>query len=261
MGDGFAEPSKRYDNTGFRVVRANQSPAPAWLPLDIAAACTADIISTVTHVGADPFTLEGSRLASASWLRKNGYSEPGLPDDGHVPIPDTQPPGYFQVRMPPAKNAIILSGPDGAQPQPVTLEFPTGERRRYSELSFLHCTCWGSGTLRVLLNYETGKAVSATMPVIDWAPKEKSGALTRTSPIPAELRVAVTSHDVHPKFGVPVEMFAQRIPADPERVLRSLTLSFESLTPPNGPYYNGCSRADRLKSLTFNGSLGFLADL
>ena len=55
--------------------------------------------------------LRGSRLASASWLRKNNFPEPGLPDDGRVPIPDTQPPGYFQVRMPPARNAIILSGP------------------------------------------------------------------------------------------------------------------------------------------------------
>lgn len=199
-----------------------------WQPLDIAAACTADIISTGDRRSADQFTFNGGRLASASWQRKNGYPEPGVPDDGRVQIPDTTPAEYFQVRMPPAKNAIFLSGPEGVQTRPVTIELATGERRCYSELAILHCTCWGNGTLRVDLRYETGAEASITMPVVDWGPKG------RAVPMPAESRVAVNLHMIHPKFGAPVEIHSRTIPADSKRVLRSLVFSFkhDSITPP-----------------------------
>lgn len=210
-----------------------QEHPPKWVPLDISAACAADLISTDTHTAANQFTHSGSRLASASWLRKNNLPEPGLPDDGRVPIPESLPPGYFQVRMPPARNAIILSGPEGTQPKPVTIELAAGERLHYSELAVLHCTCWGNGSLRVLLRYETGEPASTTIPVVDWAPKDAKGNPTRTGPLPPELRVAVTTRNIHP-IGGTVEMLAQRIPVDPKRVLRSLTLSVATLTGPNG---------------------------
>ncbi len=196
----------------------------AWQTLDIAAACTVDIISTDASQSADQFTFNGGRLASASWLRKNNFPEPGLPDDGRVQIPDATQPGFFQVRTPPAKNAILFSGPEGAQPQPVTIELAEGERRRYSELSVLHCACWGGGTFRVLFNYETGEPVSTTFSVVDWSHRGRKG------PLPAELRVAVNTRDTHPTGGGPIEMHSLRFPSDPERVLRSLTFSFESLT-------------------------------
>lgn len=200
----------------------------AWQPLDIAAVCTADIISTADRRSADQFTFNGGRLASASWQRKNGYPELGLPDDGRVQIPDATPPGFFQVQMPPAKSAILLSGPEGVQPQPVTMELAAAERRCYSELAVLHCTCWGHGSLRVLLRYETGSDVSVIMPVVDWGPKG------RPVPLPAQSSVAVSLHGIHPKFGAPVEIHSRKIPADSKRVLRSLVFSFESgsLTPP-----------------------------
>ncbi|MCX6900052.1 MAG: SUMF1/EgtB/PvdO family nonheme iron enzyme [Verrucomicrobia bacterium] len=202
--------------------------ASAWLPLDIATACNADIISTAERQSSDQFTFNGGRLASTSWLRKNGHPEPGLPDDGRVQIPDTPPPGFFQVRTPPAKNAMLLSGPEGCQPQPVTVELTAGERGRYSELVILHTTCHGNGTLRVLLRYETGLETTVSMPVFDWSPRG------RTGPLPADLRVAATSRDTYPGGVRIAEMFAQRIPADPLRTLRSLTFSFDSLTPAKG---------------------------
>jgi hypothetical protein len=204
-----------------------------WVPLDISAACSVDLVSTDTHTAADQFTYSGSRLASASWLRKNNFPEPGLPDDGRVAIPETQPPAYFEVRMPPAKNAMILSGPEGTQPQPITIELAGDGRRHYSELAFLHCTCWGNGTLRVSLRYESGEPESVTIPVADWAPTDIKGNQMRAGPLPAELHVAVTSRNIHP-IGGTVEMLAQRIPTDPERKLHSLTLSVATLTGPMG---------------------------
>ncbi len=205
-----------------------RSASSAWVPLDISAACTADIISTDSRKSADQFTFNGGRLASASWLRKNGYPEPGLPDDGRVQIPGATPSDVFQVNRPPAKNAILLSGPEGVQPRPVTLELAGGERCRYSELAILHCACWGSGTLRVLLRYASGATVSLTIPAFSWGEKGRPGPLT------AEVRVAVASRDTHPTGGSSVEMLSLRIPTDPQRMLNSLTFSFESSTPPKG---------------------------
>ena len=202
--------------------------AADWQALDMAAACTSDIISTADRESKNQFTFNGGRLASASWQRKNRSPEPGVPDDGRVQIPGVTPAGFFQVRMPPHKNAILLSGPEGVQPEPVTVELVAGERRRYSELAILQSSCWGEGTLQVLLRYETGAETTAALPVFDWSVKG------RTAPLPAEVRVAVRLHGIHPKFGAPAEMHAHRIPVDPKRTLRSLTLSIGSLRPLKG---------------------------
>jgi len=205
----------------------------AWLPLDIAAACTADVISTESHLSKDQFDPNGTRLMSASFLSKKGYSETGVPDDGRVLIPDSTPPAIFQMRMPPAKNAILISGPEGTQPQPVTIELTAGDRRHYSELAILHCATWGSGTLRVLLRYETGADVSTIIPVVDWSLRG------RTGPVPAELRPVVVSRCIAPKLGPNwvswlVNLFTQSVSTDPARALRALTFSFEAATPPKG---------------------------
>ena len=218
------------------IVATGSSPAPsissAWLPLDIGAACTSDIINTDSHTSADQFDLNGARLLTGSLLSKKGYSEAGIPDDGRVPIPTAVPTGIFQMQMPPAKNAILLSGPEGVQPQPVTVELAAGERRHYSELTLLQCATWGSGKLRVLSHYETGADVFAIIPVVDW------GLRGRTGPVPPELQLAFATRCVAPKVGpnyvspFTCEVFAERIPADPSRILRSLSFSFESLTPP-----------------------------
>ncbi len=214
---------------GRATVSSTQSPRSwpteaVWMPLDIGGACSDDIISTASRKAANQFTYNGGTFASASWLRKNGYPEPGLPDDGRVPIPDSSPPGFFQVRMPPAKNAILLSGPAGFYPQPATIELTAKDRRRYSELVILHTTCHGNGSLRVTLQYETGSETRISIPVLDWFPAARTGLL------PTDLRVAVTSHDT--TGGLVAQMLAQRISADPQRRLASLTLSFESLMPP-----------------------------
>ncbi|MGD0091177.1 MAG: SUMF1/EgtB/PvdO family nonheme iron enzyme [Planctomycetota bacterium] len=200
--------------------------AGAWLPLDLSSSCTVDIISTATHQAADQFTHSKGTLTSASWLRQNGNPEPGIPEDGRVAIPDTQPAGFLQVRMPPAKNAFLLSGPQGRQPQPVTVDLALNQRGCYAELAILHCTHFGNGTVRVTLRYETGPEGTAILHALDWNPK-------REGPVPANLRLAVTVRDTfgHGKVFVG-EMFAERIPADPRRILRSLVFTFDTLTAP-----------------------------
>ena len=159
-------------------------------------------------------------MASASWLRKNGFPGAGVPDDGQVAIPDTSPPNFFQIRIPPARNAILISGPEGGYPQPVTVELAAKDRSRLSELAILHTTCHGNGVLRVTLHYETGGDTTASIPVLDWFYNARNG------PLPADVRVAVISHDTHPTGGKPAEVLAQKIAADPRRVIRSLTFSF-----------------------------------
>ncbi|HPA19585.1 MAG TPA: DUF1080 domain-containing protein [Verrucomicrobiae bacterium] len=222
----------RISGVAFRNIRikplgATSPTAVAWIPLDISDACSADVISTAFRPAADPFTFNGGTLATTSWLRKNGFPQPGLPDDGSVQIPGTAPPGSFRVKMPPGRNAALLSGPQGPFPQPVTVELTADERRRYAEVAILHVTCWGDGTLRALLHYETGADSTVSIPLCDWFP----GARTVS---PAGLQVAVASHDTHPTGGKPMEMFAQRVPTDPRRKLCSLTFSIGSLRPPKG---------------------------
>ncbi|MFA7006429.1 MAG: hypothetical protein WC429_20475 [Verrucomicrobiia bacterium] len=209
------------------LTRGAPAAASAWLPVDIAAACNADVISTESRKAANQLTFNGGTLASASWLRKKGYPQPGLPDDGRVQIPDATPAECFQIRVPPAKNAILISGPEGRFPQPATVELTAADRRRYSELVVLQATCWGNGTLRVILRYETGLETTASIPLLDWFPGGRAS-------LPDGVRVAVTSHDTHPTGGKLAEILAHRIPADPQRVLRSLTFSISSLTPPKG---------------------------
>jgi hypothetical protein len=205
-----------------------QTEASHWVALNLAEACNADIITTGTRNAANRFTFNGGTLASASWLRKNGYSEAGLPDDGRVPIPNSKPQGFFQVRMPPSKNAMVISGPQGAYPQPVSLELSESERDRYSELAVLTVACWGSGKLRATLHFETGVDASCLISVPSWS----AGDLPEL--LPSDVSAAVTSRDTHPSFGITVQMFAQRIAADPHRKLCSVTFAFDSLTPAKG---------------------------
>ncbi|MGA2622049.1 MAG: SUMF1/EgtB/PvdO family nonheme iron enzyme, partial [Thermoguttaceae bacterium] len=207
---------------------AGKSPSPqaAWVPLDIARACNADVISTDSHKPEDTFTFNGGTLASASWLRQHGHSEPGLRDDGRVPIPNSEPLSFFQVRMPPAKNAVLLTGPAGRQPRQVVVELAAEQHHHCSKVAILLTTCWGDGILNVALRYENGPETTATVPVVDWTPKG------RTVPIPENLRPAVTSRDTHPQYGVPVSMFAGEVTADPLRELRAMTFSVASRTPP-----------------------------
>jgi serine/threonine protein kinase/Leucine-rich repeat (LRR) protein len=204
----------------------------AWAPLDIAAACTADIISTDSHKAANQFTFNGSTVASASWLRKNGLEDPGIPDDGRVPLPDAERPAFFHVLMPPARNAILISGPEGQQPKPVLLELAANERRRYAELAILYATCWGNGTLYATLRYETGAETTVTLPVFDWSSDD------RIAQLPADVHVSATTRDTRPQFGKPFgkrgDLLSQRTPADPQRTLYSLTFSFGSCTPSKG---------------------------
>lgn len=201
-----------------------------WIPLDISRACNGDVINTDSHTPSDKFTFNGGNLAAASWLRKNGHSEPGLPDDGRVPISNSTPQGFFQVSMPPGKNAILMTDSDGSQPRPVTVELAARQFGHYSKVAILFATCWGDGTLHVAMRYGDGSETNATLSAIDM------GARQQNRPIPDGICAAVVSRDTHPQFGAPVEFFSGLVEADARGELQSLTFSATFGRPP--PKYN-----------------------
>ncbi len=195
-----------------------------WLPLGIAASFHSDVISTESRKSADQFTFNGGTVASASWLRKRGLSEPGLPDDGRVwPFPVLRRPHSFRPSSRLRRTRCLSPARTACSRKPITVELTADERRAYTEIAILHCTCWGNGKVRVTLRYETGQEETMLIPAIDWSPKD------RIDPLPENLRVAVTTRDTHPQFGSTVDMLAQTIAVDPQRPLRSLTFAFDSL--------------------------------
>jgi hypothetical protein len=78
--------------------------------------------------------------------------------------------------------------------------------------------------LRVTLGYETGPEKGATLTALDLSLSDAA-----TGP-----RIAVITRDTHPQFGKAAKIYSQKIPADPQRTLRSITFSFDSLTPLQG---------------------------
>lgn len=200
----------------------------AWVPLGIDAFCNMDIISTASNRPPDMFTYNGGAIASAGWLRKNGFTETGIPDDGLVPIPEAEPAGSFRVRMPPGKNVIFLTGPEGRQPNPVSVFLGPGEIRCCSALAVLEGACWGEGVLWATLHYENGTVTNVHLVLPDWSSKG------RTHPRQAGARVAVVTRDTHPQYGLPVELCAHVIPLDPRQKLRSVGLKIGPISPSRG---------------------------
>lgn len=198
-----------------------------WLPVDISAACNADIITTADRKASDALTFNGGNLATSSWLQKNGYSERGILDDGRVAIPGTGDNNFFQLKMPPHKGAILLSGPEGSHPQSVTVEMSANNRQHVSSVSFLHVTEWaGFALLRVSLHYETGAETESSLKLFDcWHG-------SRPVQLPPDVQIATVTIDIRAARGMSCELLAQNISADAKRVLRSITFSFDSIKMP-----------------------------
>jgi serine/threonine protein kinase len=200
--------------------------AQAWVPLNISAAFNANIITTADRKAADALTFNGGHLTASSWLRKNRRAEAGIPDFGRLAIPGAED-GDFQIQMPPGKDAILVTSPPGPHPSPVTIELSPKDRAPVSELAILHETEWcGSGLLRVTLGYEIGDDTVTTLRVFDCWPG------SRPVPLPADMSVATTTVEIRATGDNSAELFAQEISADPKRVLRSITFSFDSVILP-----------------------------
>lgn len=208
---------------GQRFYRA-VVPTNGWAPLDISGAAKYNIISTGTKPADLWFTFNGGTFASSSWLRNYGYAEPGIPDDGLVPIPGVADPGYFKVLVP---SAIMISGPQGRQPLAVTITLSGAQRQRYSRLAVMHGTCWGDGVFRATLHYDTGGDAVVNLTAFDWS-------TGRSTPVPGVLKVATVSRDTHPQFGATTQIYSQTVAADSGRTLESITFSVYAITPPSG---------------------------
>lgn len=209
---------------GQRFYRLAIDPIHAWAPLSMEAFCNAQFISTATTPAADLFTYNGGTLASAGWLRKNAYAAPGVPDDGFVPIPGIPEPASYHVTVP---AGILITGPKGRQPQPVTVTLARESVKPISQLAILHATCWGHGTVRVTARYTDGTTSSHTLQVADWNPN-------RAEALPAELSLAIASRDTHPQYGAPTEVFSQILDVDGTRSLSGLSFEVSQILAPAG---------------------------
>ncbi len=202
-----------------------------YVPLDISAARNADVISTASHDAVDIFEpYWKSSLATTSFLAQHGFGVEGMgiPDDGHVKIPLTGPPAFFQLRMPPDKNVILLTDSAGRQPNPVTLDLSANQIGKYSRVAVLHGACWGNGIISMQVHYESGADDRLELRVLDWNDSTRPEPPGPDKILDVKTRTAGSgqNHEAH--------LFAQTFGLDSERALKSLTFSFKSSTQPKG---------------------------
>lgn len=192
--------------------------------LDLSPALNADIISTAEHEATD-FNAQKQSWCTKSWLRAHDSPDNGIPDYGWLLIPKSDPEGYFHVSIEPP-NAILLTDKVGRQPKDVIVDLPSEQRRRYSRLAFLHGGTWADAIIAVTVTYETGPTDVLKLQILDWNPKGRT-----QSPAPNQT-LALKSRPSNGSWR-PAEMFAQTFPADPKRILKSLTFCLESCTERN----------------------------
>jgi hypothetical protein len=224
------------------VVGAGDSP---WVPLDITSACNAAVVQDGVSPAKGYFTAGGRTLVTSqwhktvtnNWHRKHDDDNQGLPDDGRVAIPASNPQGWFQIPRAPGKDVILLSDRQGRYPQPVRFELLADQQKKYERVALLHCSDSGGGVVAVTALYDSGAPGTFEVPVHDRT--YQSGKLA------ANEAVAIKAKDTS---DLPVEMCTQTFPLDPGRVLKSLAFSVASRTPLKG-------QADEESALKFRAGI------
>jgi serine/threonine protein kinase len=196
-----------------------QFPPATPLPLDISSLCNADIVHSDTHIATDWFDYRGKRTwATTAYFRANGIQESGLPDDGRIPIPNGQPAGFFQLRVPPASNAILLNLPGAYYPSTVRLDLPHERQLRYTQIAFLTASSAADAEIQVTAAYDRGENQTFLLPVIGW--RQRAARPRPDEPV----RVALTAMEAGQNM--PVRLYSQTVRLDSQRRLRSLVLTF-----------------------------------
>ncbi len=211
------------------------APAPqAWFPLDLSAACNRHFIASETSPLKEGFDLHGhTSWATTNFLRQRGGQETGVPNNGQIPVPAGGGLDFFQLRLPatekPENDAIVLTSKQGVQPQPVTWELPSEQRKKYAQLAVLHAAAWGDIDVELTAHYDRGLDQTLQIQILNWS----SAARTRTPGV--NQARALLSQPLPPEGAPPklkVEMFADTIALDPTRTLQSLTFAITTYTPP-----------------------------
>jgi hypothetical protein len=204
------------------------------VPLDISAACNAEVVDDGIHPHKDMFGATGQgwvtsqwhKTVSNRWHTKHDEDNQGLPDDGRMEIPASNPKGWFQLRVDPGNDVVLLTDNRGAERfrQAVRLELRAEQQRRYGQLALLHCSDNGEGVVAVTAEYTSGAPSTFETTLHDWAPN------CRTKPVVSE-RAAIRAKNTGEFL---MEMHAQTVSLDPARVLKALTFSIASRTPRKG---------------------------
>ncbi|MBI5685202.1 MAG: DUF1080 domain-containing protein [Verrucomicrobia bacterium] len=211
-----------------KLAPATSTGDAAWVPLDISAACNRSTIAPESNKPVhQPFGLTGNSWVTTGWLRARGSDKTSVPDDGRVAIPGANPTGFFQLRVGPGDDCILLSIQHHRRdrgrdiPTTVTMDVPASQQRKFARLAFLHASEPGDAEVSVTFHYDIGDDGKDILHPRAWARDRRKEPLT-------ENETAVTASDASKH---PVDMMAETLPVDPQRVLKSLTFTFASVSP------------------------------
>ncbi len=198
-----------------------------FVALDLSSASNAEVLSTANYSTPNEYTFI---WATESWIAAHGMNSAGIADDGRIEIPGTESREYFQMRLPPVKNAIIVTAPKARQPNPMTVTLPVNQCRAYSQLMFLHSSSFGNGILRVRLVYASGKQEEIRLRVLDWF-KASQELARNEKPAVITLEATERAHSA--------VMHSQCFNINRSETLISIVVSFEStLNTPANPRFD-----------------------
>ena len=188
-----------------------------WMPLDISAACNRNVFVRKAAAQADGFEYDGSGVMVANaGLKEAGMPGPGLPDDGIVAVPGSEPAGRFALNLNPGKDTIWLSG---AQLQPLNLALMDAQRRHCSRLAFLTASAWGNASLVVTVHYAQGPDEALRLPLHDWFAPHASAMGD------SKIALTVQPRALQNRF----DLYSQIVPVDPKRKLRGITFAVQDV--------------------------------
>ena len=179
--------------------------AKGFTPLDISSACNATFFEHGNKAG-----------PSGGFIRNMLIGD--LPDTGRVPLRDTEPGGFFQLRTEDKPDAIGITWATGRFPTAVIVKLPTPQQRRYSQVAILCASSIGGATLSVRFTYDTGDPEEIKVKTYDWMNKQP----------PPVANVALTVAAVSPVTRTPGQLYLNLIETDKQRRLSTITLTWIS---------------------------------
>lgn len=194
-----------------------------WRCLDLSAACNADVVFTESRAALDEFQTGGLGWTTAGWLARNNIAGDfnGIPDDGRVLLADNDPRLAFAMAVPPRKNVVLLTAAGGRQPKPVRLDLPAEAQAKCRQIALLHAATGGDVPMTIELIYTDGSSQVRRILVLDW------DASNRTHEPSPDQFVAISTRSNRITFMNRLEMMAELVSCDDEKILASVVLSMD----------------------------------